>query len=700
MSRTIYINNTALTSSDVIEWPKQSEVMAFEGSNIIPEDIEFTLNNYDHDYDDRYAASIFYGTSGYGLIVQLWDDDAGRFIFEGKIVQITVDDGSGETRVEAASYLADLSDTSCQYTNYTGVAFTQKTPAAAIYEILTNEAGIPAASIIYSGFQRAINIQTASSVFVEVLSEDAAGETNNNSCADIINELLRVSHCNLYTQNNMVCLKQWETYAGAIGVPVYSHNLPGGEYQHYYATDGDIPIFNSYVVYYDSSGTATKLTGQDATSVTAYGERRFLVPDADMDSTTSTDYRVLMANATGGAWVGTTAIARYKDMRRMCEFTTDDSLEYSHVGDQLDLRFDPFVGEPVMVVERNYDNDAGRIEWKCLFLNSPTEVVERDTTAPDTVYVVNAEQIDFGIRVTWNKSAAADHAGYKVYFSSVPGMWRTEICNKGTSPIDNKSTDTSENGCIHQDLLYLTPNVTYYFKVTDYDSSFNESDDSNTVSCIAPDTTVEHTVTIGDNTGDTYSGCEDAAILSKFMGEPFNTINLGAYAFIAIDNMQCATLIKFSGLSNLPSTASVSSAKLYLYLDPSANTQDFTLTAYGVLRNWTEGTGAYADRSADTPYSCCWNEYGDEDPWTTAGCMGSGTDHDTTAAGTLAIAALAAAGWFAIPIDTDLIESWLSGDRDNYGIVIHTSAIDSIIMGVSSEGADTTRPYFSVTYTL
>lgn len=211
------------------------------------------------------------------------------------------------------------------------------------------------------------------------------------------------------------------------------------------------------------------------------------------------------------------------------------------------------------------------------------------------------------------------------------------------------------------------------------------------------------TVTIGDNTTDTYSGCEDAAILSSYIGIPFNTNNLGAYALIGVDNFagthQGATLIKFSGLSNLPTTAAVSAATLYLYLDPSANTQDFTLTVYGVLRDWIEGTGAPADRSADTPYSCCWNEYGDENTWTTAGCGGAGTDRDAASAGTLAISALAAAGWFAISIDTDLVESWLSGSRSNYGIVVTTSQIDALITGVSSEGADGSRPYISVTYT-
>lgn len=689
MSIELYINNTLIDEDNILKYPQGYEAISAEDFQTIPDVETIELDNTDKtNYDDRYVGSLFYAGANIGSEMELYDTDKGRTTFKSRIRDLRATDSDNKLLVEASSYIADLSNKDCTYSNSS-----DKTPAQCIYEILTNVAGIPVTNIVYSGFQKAINVHAANSLYVDITYDS----DNTTDCMTVVNELQRIGHCRIKPIQNVIYMIMLTPYDGEIGNQI-TDILPKS-YTQYYSIDNPIKIRNSYRVCYNNSGSVAQVTGTDATSIAEYGERLFLVPDEDVDDSATANFNILIRNSTGATWCGEQALTRLKYLMKICEFKTDMSYDYIHAGDQADLRFDTFYGEPTLVLEREPDTNTDTIKWKCLFLNLPEERVVRDTTPPDTLPLLYATGVTGGVTLEWSKSDAVDHLGYKIYFTSTPGEWKSELCNYGQSPIDNKSTTLNANGLIELSILQLNPGTTYYFRVTDIDTSLNESDPSNVLTAIPLTTAISHTIKIGENSLDMYSGCEDAVILSKFMGAPVNTINLGAYAFIGIDNMQGATLIKFSGLSNLPSTASVSSAKLYLYLDPSANTQDFTLTAYGVLRNWTEGTGAPADRSADTPYSCCWDEYGDEDPWTTAGCMGSGTDHDTTAAGTLAIAALAAAGWFAIPIDTDLIESWLSGDRDNYGIVIHTSAIDSIIMGVSSEGADTTRPYFEITCT-
>ena len=72
------------------------------------------------------------------------------------------------------------------------------------------------------------------------------------------------------------------------------------------------------------------------------------------------------------------------------------------------------------------------------------------------------------------------------------------------------------------------------------------------------------TITIGNNTGDDYAGTEDAQIKSAY-----TAANYGGRA-----NFECTkwasgdhthTLLGFSGLSNLPSSITVSAATIHMY---------------------------------------------------------------------------------------------------------------------------------------
>ena len=78
------------------------------------------------------------------------------------------------------------------------------------------------------------------------------------------------------------------------------------------------------------------------------------------------------------------------------------------------------------------------------------------------------------IQVSWNANTEADLAGYNVYYGTAPGAYGEAISTSETSQ-----------------LLTLTPSegTTYYFAVTAYDTSGNESDYSEEVSLFIPDPT-------------------------------------------------------------------------------------------------------------------------------------------------------------------------------------------------------------------
>lgn len=73
-------------------------------------------------------------------------------------------------------------------------------------------------------------------------------------------------------------------------------------------------------------------------------------------------------------------------------------------------------------------------------------------------------------RLAWDANTETDLAGYKVY-------WRTEI----ESYADNMSQDVGNVLNCPLSNLPLASDVTYYFVLTAYDTSENESDFSNEV---------------------------------------------------------------------------------------------------------------------------------------------------------------------------------------------------------------------------
>ena len=77
------------------------------------------------------------------------------------------------------------------------------------------------------------------------------------------------------------------------------------------------------------------------------------------------------------------------------------------------------------------------------------------------------------IQVTWNANTEPDLAGYKVYMGTAPGVYGAPV------DVGNVTAYTAT----------LTPatGTTYYFALTAYDTSGNESVKSDEVSAFVPD---------------------------------------------------------------------------------------------------------------------------------------------------------------------------------------------------------------------
>ena len=110
---------------------------------------------------------------------------------------------------------------------------------------------------------------------------------------------------------------------------------------------------------------------------------------------------------------------------------------------------------------------------------------------------------------------------------------------------------------------------------------------------------------------------EDAYIVNAFSTNNFGTSNnllVGNQFFLG--NINYRTLIRFK--IDLPPESTITNATLTLtHVSGGSGISNDTITAYRVLRGWTEST-------------VCWAYYEGTNAWTTAGANNNGSDHTTT----------------------------------------------------------------------
>jgi hypothetical protein len=156
------------------------------------------------------------------------------------------------------------------------------------------------------------------------------------------------------------------------------------------------------------------------------------------------------------------------------------------------------------------------------------------------------------------------------------------------------------------------------------------------------------------------------------------------------------SLIEFSELEQyINSNASVDSAKLSLYCYSLNASGSATINAYRVTNSWREGTGGTTwtgDANSSTIDGVTWNERWYGTNWSSAG-----GDYDLTAVGTTTVSAEST--WVEIDV-TDVVQDWLDGTYDNYGLILMTTPGNLWPRFFSSDwSASAYHPKLSVNYT-
>jgi hypothetical protein len=183
------------------------------------------------------------------------------------------------------------------------------------------------------------------------------------------------------------------------------------------------------------------------------------------------------------------------------------------------------------------------------------------------------------------------------------------------------------------------------------------------------------TATIGERAGATYSGTEDAVLISGLPNSNFPTeAGSGAAPF----------LLRFTGLSNITGPVTVTDA----FINLKVTTGSAGSANYGVkrvLRAWVENQAT-------------WTDYITSTAWATAGCGADGTDRVAADSCIIAYPGGFDTSDIASTNNTQLItdvENIINGSATNNGWL----CLVDVAVGLPASGTAADRPLLTVTYT-
>lgn len=469
---TLLINDIEIPENDILNISQSERQLKFAGENLISAKITIQLSNIYNAYDDRYETDgLFEDVDWYNWVVELYDDANDKRIWYGRLKKYIIDDSSKTTTIESNDYVQDMADTTCV------ISASNKTASEIIYQILTDNLLIPEDHIVKGGFEEAKSLQANETLNITYTASD------NTKCISVLSDL-----CSLYSESYLyihelgIAYWQWREYNGVLGTSIKDADILPGSYTQE-ITDA---IVNEYSVAYNNSGTVAYVTGSNIASQNKYGSGKiFASPKSKPESTAVGNFRIIFTTQAGATALGARILSRYKDLRKQCKFTIGYDFNYLQLGDILDLRFSPFIREPVQIIGIKEDINKRTISITAELVNYP-KVVDLDLTPPESIEMLSAYPSSGSVYLKWSKSSEA--IAYNLYFTSTEGYWKEEVINGAISPLTINLTSINYfNGDCYYKLTGLNNGTEYYFKIAPYDASFNEADHSNVLSAIPYD---------------------------------------------------------------------------------------------------------------------------------------------------------------------------------------------------------------------
>jgi hypothetical protein len=201
------------------------------------------------------------------------------------------------------------------------------------------------------------------------------------------------------------------------------------------------------------------------------------------------------------------------------------------------------------------------------------------------------------------------------------------------------------------------------------------------IDVITTNTTVQNAT--ADNQ---YTGVDDGQIAQSAAtsnGGTFGTFEINKYD----PGDHKHALIRFDGLSNVPSTAIVSTATLYLYQDGNSGSTH-SISVRRMLQAWTEA-------------GFTWNTYDGTNTWNTGGALGAGTDRVSTEETSASIDGVSGYKAFVVTsLVQDIVDGTIASDEGFHLERTDAGEDNAWKLFTSAEGTDGQRPELVVEYTI
>lgn len=473
MRYTLTINSLNIPSVDILEIKLSEKTLKFMGQNLISAKIEIVLSNADYVYDDRKnTQGYFENQEWYNWTITVDDNILQRRVWFGRLKEISLSDDKLEVKLTSLDFVQDMADTVCV------IDETSKTCSEIAYAIITECLEISEDYIVKSGFDEASAIQTNELLNAYYTSED------NIKCISVIEELCKISDMFIYSLNNLIACWQWRPYSGSLGVPITNRDIFPLSYSHI-VSESNHEIYNSYSILYKSGSNVVATTGYDYESELLYGKNKtFAVPKEIKESGLAADYKLLFTTKAGADAAGARILSHYKDIIKIASFTI--SYEFNDIlklGDIADMRFSPYVREPILVTSIKEDDERRTLQIQGECVNYKEGVV-LDLIIPDSLLLlfVYPEYNQNIVWLFWTRSNETDLFQYKLYFTGSGDNWEGEMIGSTMSPKTIYISDLLfyQENCVDT-LDGVEEDSGIKFKVSCLDSSYNEALVSNSL---------------------------------------------------------------------------------------------------------------------------------------------------------------------------------------------------------------------------
>lgn len=461
----IVLLNYIDVTEDVIDIQTISKEMSIGNTNISATQSTIILNNIEGKYDDDKTDSLFYASGWYNRRITIYDTEIKVVVFNGRIKGYEADEK--QAKIIATNYFKDMLDTTCEYTA------SNKTPAEHIYDIMTTVAQLDTSTISYGSYLVAVAEQTSLGIKTDV----AVAKENNYDCLHVIQELAKMGCMDIYDNNEVIYMKQWQQYAGVGGYKINETDIIPGTFKQWYS---DTNLYNDVLLAYSTGSEIAYYNNYDEISQYVYNITRTLkIPDNTSNSTAISDYRIYYTNQDAAIAAAQLLLDRYSHPLKFCEIELNSKYNYLNINDVIDVYLSG-KKEPLAITK--IKNKESTVQLSCVYLNKPKIYYTEETTTLSAVVITKGIATGSDAITILFTDVNETTNYYEIYFRPADGDWTGTDSLNGLSPLVVNLTELETVlGNYSYTLAGLRENAEYQIKIIVYDNANNKSAESNTI---------------------------------------------------------------------------------------------------------------------------------------------------------------------------------------------------------------------------